>query len=259
MTIDSQTLSSILESALFTSAEPLSLDQAMSLFDEEERPDKKVLQETLQQLKEFYRDRAIELVELASGYQFQVKKEFSSWLQKRWESKPPRYSRALLETLALIAYRQPITRAEIEDIRGVAVNSQLVRTLFDHGWVRVSGYRDVPGKPALLATTKQFLDHFGLKTLGELPPLSAIQDIDAACAQFELPLEKACEEEEFSPFIIEKNEQSGPSKEVEPLEALHSDEQSEKTEEMESSETPHGDEKLEEVELTHAPNPLETS
>jgi len=168
----------ILEGAIFASGQPISLDRLLSLFDEKEQPSKAELREALQQVACFYQDRGIELKELASGYQFQVKADLSKWIKQLFEEKAPRYSRALLETLALIAYRQPITRSEIEEIRGVTVSTQIMRTLLDHEWVHVVGYRDIPGKPAIYATTKNFLDHFGLKSLSELPTLSEIRSLD---------------------------------------------------------------------------------
>jgi segregation and condensation protein B len=131
-------------------------------------------------------DRGFELKEVASGFRFQVKQELSEWIAKLWEERPPRYTRALLETLALIAYRQPITRGDIEEIRGVGVSSNIVRTLLDREWIRVVGHRDVPGRPAMFATTKQFLDYFNLKSLQDLPPLSEIKDLAVADPEFDL-------------------------------------------------------------------------
>lgn len=171
-------LKKIIEGALFAAGEPLSIDNLIHLFEEGERPDKKEVRETLTVLSADYDDRAIELKELASGYQFQVRSDFSKWIQRLWEERPARYSRALLETLALIAYRQPITRAEIEEVRGVSVSSNMIRTLMDREWIHIVGHRDVPGKPGLYATTKQFLDYFGLKSLEGLPILEEMTDFD---------------------------------------------------------------------------------
>jgi segregation and condensation protein B len=167
----------ILEGALMAAGEPLSLDRLLYLFPEEERPSVDDLRAALAELTIFYADRSIELKELASGYCFQVKSDLSPWVTRLWEERPIRYSRALLETLAIIAYRQPVTRAEIEDIRGVAVSTSIIKTLQDREWVRVVGQRDVPGKPSLYATTRQFLDHFNLKSLEELPTLADLADI----------------------------------------------------------------------------------
>jgi len=182
-------LSIIIEAALMVAGKPLTLVELQNLFDENEKPDTKDIRAALQLLGERYRDRGIELRELASGYQFQAKKEFSPWLAKLWEERPQRYSRALLETLALIAYRQPITRAEIEDIRGVAVSSNITRTLLEREWVRIIGYRDLPGKPALYATTKNFLDHFNLKSLEELLTLAELKDMESQEAKLQVQLE----------------------------------------------------------------------
>lgn len=167
----------IVEGLLLAAGRPLSLDQIMQVFAEEERPDRKELMSVMDAINEDCSNRGFELVEVASGYRFQVKQELGEWVAKLWEEKPPRYTRALLETLSLIAYRQPITRGDIEEIRGVAVSSTIVRTLLDREWIRVVGHRDVPGRPAMFATTKQFLDYFSLKSLQELPPLSEIKDL----------------------------------------------------------------------------------
>ena len=164
----------------------MTLDQLGELFKKRSRPDKKKLREILDSLSSDYEGRGIELKEVASGYRIQIRRSMSDWLMPLWEERTPRYSRALLETLALIAYRQPITRGEIEDVRGVVVSTNIVRTLLERGWVRVVGHRDVPGKPAMFGTTKEFLDYFGLKKLDDLPPLSEIRDIDDFNVSLEL-------------------------------------------------------------------------
>ncbi|ARU57465.1 chromosome segregation and condensation protein ScpB [Oleiphilus messinensis] len=171
-------LEQILEAAILAAEKPLSLDQLVMLFDEYDRPSRKDIKDALDAVMLGCADRGFELVEVASGYRFQVKSEYSEWVGRLWEEKPQRYSRALLETLALIAYRQPITRGDIEDIRGVAVSSNIMKTLMEREWVRIVGHKDVPGRPAMYATTKQFLDYFGLTTLSELPPLSEIRDLE---------------------------------------------------------------------------------
>jgi segregation and condensation protein B len=168
----------IVEGVLMAAGRPLSLDQIGEVFSEDERPDKKELHSILDKISTECEDRGFELKHVASGYRFQVKQDLSEWVGKLWAERPPRYTRALLETLALIAYRQPITRGDIEEIRGVAVSANIVRTLLDREWVRVVGHRDVPGKPALLATTKIFLDYFNLKSLKDLPPLSEVKDLE---------------------------------------------------------------------------------
>ena len=186
---DPKDLASLLEAFLLASGKPLSLERLGELFEEHERPSSAQLKKALEVLDKSCKGRAFELKEVASGYRLQVRQRFSPWVGRLWEERPQRYSRALLETLALIAYRQPITRGEIEDIRGVAVNSQIVKTLQEREWIRVVGHRDVPGRPAMFATTRQFLDHFNLKNLDELPPLSELKDIGELEPQ--LPLDGA--------------------------------------------------------------------
>ncbi len=174
----SDNLKQIIEAALLASGKAMSLDKLLELFDEMEQPEKKDLRAVLQELSDDYADRGIEVKEVASGWRIQVSRECAPWVSRLWEEKPGRYSRALMETLALIAYRQPITRGEIEDIRGVSVSTHIMRTLLEREWVRVVGQRDVPGKPSLYGTTREFLDYFGLKSLDELPTLAEIRDLD---------------------------------------------------------------------------------
>ena len=170
-------LKNIIEGALLAAGGPLTLDSLLGLFGTEEAtPTREALQVALTTLEEDYRDRGIELAQVAGGYRIQVRKECAPWIARLWDEKPPRYSRALLETLALIAYRQPITRGEIEEIRGVAVSTNIVKTLLEREWVRVVGHRDVPGRPSLYATTRKFLDYFGLKSLNELPTLAELRE-----------------------------------------------------------------------------------
>ncbi|MBL4728003.1 MAG: SMC-Scp complex subunit ScpB [Gammaproteobacteria bacterium] len=176
----------IVEGLLLAAGRPLTLDNIIQVFSEEEQPDRKELNSVMDSIAEDCADRGFELKEVASGFRFQVKQELSEWVAKLWEERPPRYTRALLETLALVAYRQPITRGDIEEIRGVGVSSNIVRTLLDREWIRVVGHRDVPGRPAMFATTKQFLDYFNLKSLQELPPLSEVKDLAVADPQFDL-------------------------------------------------------------------------
>ena len=171
-------LASLLEAFLLASGKPQSLERLYELFEEAERPEPAVFKKALTHLGKSCEGRAFELSEVASGYRLQVREKFAPWVGRLWEERPQRYSRAMLETLALIAYRQPITRGEIEDVRGVAVNSHIVKTLLEREWIRVVGYRDVPGKPAMFATTKAFLDHFNLKSLDELPPLAALRELE---------------------------------------------------------------------------------
>ncbi|MGL4315394.1 MAG: SMC-Scp complex subunit ScpB [Pseudomonas sp.] len=175
---DPKELASLLEAFLLASGKPQSLERLSELFDEAERPELATIRAALSILAASCQGRAFELKEVASGYRLQVRERFSPWVGRLWEERPQRYSRAMLETLALIAYRQPITRGEIEDIRGVAVNSQIVKTLLEREWIRVVGYRDVPGKPAMLATTRQFLDHFNLSNLDQLPTLAELRELE---------------------------------------------------------------------------------
>lgn len=168
----------IVEGLLLAAGRPLSLDNIIQVFSDDEKPDRDELKTVMQYIADECSDRGFELKEVASGYRFQVKQDLSEWVAKLWEERPPRYTRALLETLALIAYRQPITRGDIEEIRGVGVSSNIIRTLLDREWVRVVGHRDVPGRPAMFATTKGFLDYFNLKNLQDLPPLSEIKELE---------------------------------------------------------------------------------
>lgn len=171
-------LKNIIEATLFAANEPLSIVELQGVFLLEDRPDKHVVRELIKKIQEDYLPRSIELVEVASGYRFQVKSTYSSWVARLWEEKPVKYGRALLETLAIIAYQQPATRGEVEDIRGVGVSTNIIRTLQEREWVRVIGHKEVPGRPALYATTKEFLDYFNLQTLADLPPLANLLDID---------------------------------------------------------------------------------
>ena len=168
----------IIEGLLLAAGRPLTLESIAAVFNDDERPENEELLAVLARIDEECGDRGFELTKVASGYRFQVKQELAEWVSKLWEERPPRYTRALLETLALIAYRQPITRGDIEEIRGVAVSSNIIRTLLDREWIRVVGQRDVPGRPSMFATTKQFLDYFNLESLQQLPALSEIRDID---------------------------------------------------------------------------------
>ena len=166
----------VVEGALMAAGGPLTLDQILGLYPDEQRPARDEVRDAVAAISDDYQGRGIELVEVAGGWRIQVRREVAPWVGRLWEERPARYSRALLETLALIAYRQPITRGEIEDIRGVAVSTQIVKTLSERDWIRIVGHRDVPGRPALYATTRRFLDYFGLRSLNDLPPLAEIRD-----------------------------------------------------------------------------------
>lgn len=169
-------LKHIVEGALIAAGRPLSEDDLMLLFGENERPSRDDVREAISDLQQNLSGRGIELVKVASGYRIQVKAQLHPWVGKLWEEKPGKYSRAFLETLAIVAYRQPITRAEIEEIRGVSVSSHIMRLMQDRGWVRLVGYRDVPGRPGMYGTTRQFLDYFNLERLDDLPSLMEIKD-----------------------------------------------------------------------------------
>ncbi len=184
-------LKSIIEAALLAAGRALTLDDLAQLFDLTDRPSPEQLSEALDAVAADCAGRGIELCEVASGYRMQVRREMSQWVSRLWEEKPARYSRALLETLAIIAYRQPITRGDIEEVRGVAVNPNIIRTLLEREWVRVVGHRDVPGRPELLATTREFLDYFGLRGLDALPTLAEIKDFDQVNPEIQLAIDSA--------------------------------------------------------------------
>jgi len=199
--METKQLKNIIEAALLASGEPLSLDALLALFGKDNEMSKDDVRAVIKDLQEEYEDRGIQLLEVASGYRIQVSDAMSPWLQKLWEGRPPRFSRALMETLAITAYRQPLTRGDIEDIRGVAVSTNIIRNLLDRGWLRPVGQRDVPGRPTLYATTKTFLDYFGLKKLEDLPPLADLQELDPLNVQLELnvPVEERVLQEGISP------------------------------------------------------------
>ena len=173
----------IVEGALMAAGKPLTVVHIAELFEEQERPETTAIREALKEVEQRCEDRGFELQEIASGFRFQVRQLLSPWVARLWHERPQKYSRAMLETLSLIAYRQPITRGEIEEIRGVAVSSSIVKTLHEREWIRVVGHRDVPGRPAMYATTRQFLDYFNLKTLDQLPALAEIRDFDTLTAE----------------------------------------------------------------------------
>ena len=185
--MDTTEIKHFIEAALLAAGRPLNIDQLQGLFDGRMAPDKSEIRSAIATLNEEYEERGIVISEVASGFRMQVKPAMADRLHKLWEEKPPRYSRALFETLALIAYRQPITRGDIEEIRGVSVSANIVRQLLERDWVRVVGHRDVPGRPALFGTTKAFLDYFSLKKLDDLPPLADLSDWESLRVQLNLP------------------------------------------------------------------------
>tara|TARA_B100001250_G_scaffold401927_1_gene414382 strand:- start:27 stop:731 length:705 start_codon:yes stop_codon:yes gene_type:complete len=174
-------IKNIIEAALMVSTQPLNVKHLMNLFEEDKtlKPNRDNIKKAIIDLQKDFEGRGVNLVEVASGFRFQADDEYAGWVNHLFDERPPRYSRALLETLSIIAYRQPITRSEIEDIRGVSVSGTITKTLLEREWIKVVGHRDVPGRPELLATTKSFLDYFNLKKLSDLPPLEDIKDFDS--------------------------------------------------------------------------------
>ena len=186
--MNSDLLRQIVEGALLAASKPLDINRLESLFEDDERPPKDQIKAALDEIESDCRGRGFELKQVASGYRFQVIQGLATWVNRLWEEKPKRYSRAMLETLALIAYRQPLTRGDIEAVRGVAVSSDIIKSLQEREWVRIVGHRDVPGRPALYATTKKFLDYFNVKSLDHLPALSEIKDFSDLDPALELAL-----------------------------------------------------------------------
>lgn len=187
--LNREQLKNVVEAILMAADKALSVDQLLALFELHEQPARQDIKDVLSELQLDYSGRGVLLIESGSGFSFQTNSAAAAWVGRLWEERPQRYSRALLETLALIAYRQPITRGEIEDIRGVSVSSQIVKTMLERNWIRVVGHKEVPGRPAIYATTRQFLDYFGLKSLDQLPPLSELRDIDAIARDVSRQLE----------------------------------------------------------------------
>ena len=195
-TMEIKQIKNIIEAALLAAGEPVTIKRLQKLFSEQELTHTDIAK-AIEELSHDFEDRGIELIEVANGFRLQTKTILQPWISRLWEEKPKKYSRALLETMALIAYRQPVTRGEIEDVRGVAVSSYIIRTLMDREWIRVLGYRDVPGKPAMFGTTKEFLDYFNLKSLQDLPTLAEIKDIETLIPELDLEpkIKKELEEE----------------------------------------------------------------
>ena len=192
----------ILQAALMSAGRNLALDDFQLLFDENDEVDAAAIRQALSELKQDAENTCFSLKELASGYSYQIKSDYAPWLAKLWADRPSRYSRAFLETLVIIAYRQPVTRGEIEDIRGVAVSQNIMKTLLEREWIRVIGHRDVLGKPAIYGTTKNFLDYFNLKSLDELPTLDEIKNLDELSKQLEMPLTLESEITSNEQFVL---------------------------------------------------------
>lgn len=186
--MDNEPLKNIIEAILLAAGRPLTLDQLLAMFAENERPERGDVREAIKLLQEDYEQRGIALLQVGGGFRIQIRETMQPWVSRLWEEKPARYSRALLETLSLIAYRQPITRGEIEGVRGVTVSTSIMKTLLERDWVHVVGHRDVPGHPAMYGTTKHFLDYFSLKSLGDLPALSELRDLNTIGKELELDL-----------------------------------------------------------------------
>ncbi|WP_404356892.1 SMC-Scp complex subunit ScpB [Methylotuvimicrobium sp. KM1] len=206
----------IVEALLFASDKPMTVKQLQQTFPELEQPEIETLQKAVDEIVEDYATRPVALKKVASGYRFQVKPELSFWVGRLFEEKPPRYSRALLETLAIIAYRQPVTRGDIEDIRGVAVSSNIIRTLLEREWIRIIAHKEVPGRPALYGTTKQFLDYFDLSSLHELPTLQEIKELDLSVASNQQLMQEQSEQQENNrPEVTEQGKETEFKAEVE--------------------------------------------
>jgi len=201
--MDDNEIKYFIESALLAAGRPMSIDQLQNLFDAASTPEKPQLRQAINSLLDDYAERGMTITEVASGFRLQLKGDMADRLHKLWEERPPRYSRALFETLALIAYRQPMTRGEIEEIRGVAVSTNIMRSLLEREWIRVVGHRDVPGRPAMFGTTKMFLDYFSLKKLDDLPPLADLSDWESLRVQLNLPAVDEDEEPEPTVPVID--------------------------------------------------------
>jgi len=198
----------IVEAILFAANKPMTHKDIQQVFPEIEQPELGEIQAAIDAISEDYRHRPIELKLVASGYRFQVRQELSRWVQRLFEERPPKYSRALLETLAIIAYRQPVTRGDIEDIRGVSVSSGIIQTLLEREWIRVIGHKEVPGRPGLYGTTKQFLDYFNIKSLDELPTLEQLQELEPAAEAIPVPEQEASEKQETREEPVETESES---------------------------------------------------
>lgn len=244
--MDAIEIKHFIEAALLAAGRPLSVDQLQGLFDGRMAPEKSEIRTAIAALNEDYEERGILVSEVASGFRMQIKPGMADRLKKLWEEKPPRYSRALFETLALIAYRQPITRGDIEEIRGVSVSSNIIRQLLERDWVRVVGHRDVPGRPALFGTTRNFLDYFSLKKLDDLPPLADLSDWESLRVQLNLP-----DVEDTSETDVELEAEALAEAHAHDLPVLYPAEETKEVEEAED-----GEEAKEELVVNEWPDPV---
>jgi segregation and condensation protein B len=247
--MDAIEIKHFIEAALLAAGRPLNIDQLQGLFDGRMAPEKAEIRTAIAALNEDYEERGVLISEVASGFRMQIKPGMADRLKKLWEEKPPRYSRALFETLALIAYRQPITRGDIEEIRGVSVSSNIIRQLLERDWVRVVGHRDVPGRPALFGTTKTFLDYFSLKKLDDLPPLADLSDWESLRVQLNLP-----DVEDTSEADVEMEAEALAEAHAHDLPVLYPADQPEEFDEPEHSEEPKDSE--EEFAVNKWPDPV---
>jgi segregation and condensation protein B len=249
--MDDNEIKNFIEAALLAAGRPMSVEQLQNLFDGRSVPEKAQIRQAVSDLLDDYENRGITISEVASGYRVQVKKSMAERLEKLWEERSPRYSRALFETLALIAYRQPMTRGEIEEIRGVSVSTNIMRSLLEREWIRVVGHRDVPGRPAMFGTTKLFLDYFGLKQLDDLPPLADLSDWESLRVQLNLP-------------AVDEDDDELPTGEVTELPGLPPEGEEEDSTE-DSEELPvlepesEADPSLEPIQATEWPDPKDTA
>ena len=248
--MDNNEIKNFIEAALLAAGRPMSVEQLQNLFDGRSVPDKAQIRQAINDLLDDYENRGITISEVASGFRIQVKTDMADRLEKLWEERSPRYSRALFETLALIAYRQPMTRGEIEEIRGVSVSTNIVRSLLEREWIRVVGHRDVPGRPAMFGTTKLFLDYFGLKKLDDLPPLADLSDWESLRVQLNLP-------------AVDEDDDGVPTGEVTELPALYAEgEEAVSTEDSDEAvvleSALEADPGLEPIEATAWPDPTST-
>jgi len=205
--MDKEQIKYIVEAALLAAGRPLDLNELQTLFGDDHPPSRDDLRAALVSLQEDYANRGIAVQEVASGFRVQIRSSMTGWLAGLWAERAPRYSRALMETLAIIAYRQPVTRGDVESIRGVGVTTNIMRSLLERNWIRVVGFRDVPGKPAIYGTTKEFLDYFGLKKLDDLPPLADLRDLESVTAQLELSDAEALPVGAGAPLVIRDGEE----------------------------------------------------